>query len=159
MDSRWKRCLCWRGYCTNTLSIRNILELMERQWQAKLHLSMILVFLYGYSTKHELWSWFKQNHLCWNIACGEWTAIIWVTHLRMIRETFLCLCQDLDPFLKKQQTCFRKTIPVSKRIAMALWRLATDLDYHSIGQSICCKITHHICQALVTVFLKKKRFI
>ena len=86
---------------------------------------------------------------------------MWVVHLRMVKGTFLYLCRDLAPFLEKQQTRFRETIPVSKRIAMALWRLATGIDYRSIGQlfgvgrSTCCKITHHVCEALVTVFLKK----
>ena len=44
---------------------------------------------------------------------------------------------------------------------MALWQLATGSDYRSIGQlfgvdsSTCCKNTHHVCDALVTVFLSK----
>jgi hypothetical protein len=44
---------------------------------------------------------------------------------------------------------------------MALWRLATGIDYRSIGQlfcvgrSTCCKITHEVCQTIVNGLLTR----
>ena len=66
----------------------------------------------------------------------------------MKKETFLYLCRDL-------------AIRVSKRIVIALWSLATGMDYRSIGQlfgvglATCCKITHNVSDTLVNVLLKR----
>ena len=63
--------------------------------------------------------------------------------------------------LEKMTTRFREAKPVSKRIAIALWRLATGIDYRTIGQrfgvgrSTCCKITHQVCDSIVKVLLKR----
>lgn len=148
----------------NSMQIRKIdylREMVERQRKSALNSSMIMILLYGCITNREVWSWFKPNHSYWEISSEQWTASMWIKHLRMKKETFMYLCRDLAPLLTKKTTRFRETIPVPKRIAMALWRLATGSDYRSIGQlfgvgrSTCCKITHHVCDALVSVLLSK----
>lgn len=148
----------------STIQIRKINDLREmvgRQWKNTVNVSLTITLLYGCLTNRDVWSWFKPNHSYWVISSQQWTARMWIKHLRMKKETFLYLCRDLAPFLEKQQTRFRETIPVSKRIAIALWRLASGHDYRSLGQlfgvgrSTCCKITHHVSDALVSVFLKR----
>ena len=79
----------------------------------------------------------------------------------MSKETFHVLNYQLKPFLEKNMTRFRQPIPVSQRIAMALWRLATGTDYRTIGQlfgvgrSTCCEITHEVCKAIVDHLLSR----
>lgn len=145
-------------------------------WQRRLHalLNMLQVrrknfvnavltisMLYGCLTFRDVWSWFKPNHSFWDTSSQRWTNRMWTCHLWMKRETFLYLCRELSPTLEKRNTRFREAIPVSKRIAIALWRLATGIDYRSIGQLFgvgrltCCQITHQVCDALVKVLLKR----
>ena len=44
---------------------------------------------------------------------------------------------------------------------MALWRLATGIDYRSIGQLFdvgqctCCKVTHEVCQVILDLLLPR----
>ena len=144
-----------------TRKIIDLREMVGKLWKNTVNASLTITLLYGCLTIRDVWSWFKPNHSYWDISNEQWTARMWVEHLRMKKETFLYLCRDLAPFLEKQQTRFREAIPVSKRIAMALWRLASGQDYRSLGQlfgvgrSTCCKITHHVSDALVSVYLKR----
>ena len=47
--------------------------------------------------------------------------------------TFRFLCERLGPYLKKEDTCFRVTVPVQERIAMSLHRLGSGDGLQSIG--------------------------
>ena len=138
-----------------------LLKMLEKQRKSAVNSSLVVSMLYGCLTFRDVWSWFKPNHSYWTIASQQWTPKMWVRHLRMKKESFLYICRDLGPYLEKQQTRFREPIPVSKRIAIALWRLATGIDYRSIGQlfgvgrSTCCKITHYVSGTLVDVLLKR----
>ena len=66
---------------------------------------------------------------------NRWNVIVeqrfedshWQMNFRMRRRTFDFLCQELHPFLKKEDTVFGQAITVRKRVAVALWRLATKL--------------------------------
>uniref|UniRef100_K7FJ51 DDE Tnp4 domain-containing protein n=1 Tax=Pelodiscus sinensis TaxID=13735 RepID=K7FJ51_PELSI len=51
----------------------------------------------------------------------------------MHRRTFHELCTWLTPVLQRQDTHLRPTIPVEKRVMIALWKLATLDSYRSMG--------------------------
>ena len=106
-----------------------LLKMLQKQRKSAVNSSLVVSMLYGCLTFRDVWSWFKPNHSYWTIASQQWTPKMWVRHLRMKKESFLYICRDLGPYLEKQQTRFREPIPVSKRIAIALWRLATGIDY------------------------------
>ena len=53
----------------------------------------------------------------------------WHAHYRMSRETFDFICRTVNGNLVKQQTNMRVTIPVEKRVAVALWWLANGGSY------------------------------
>ncbi len=57
----------------------------------------------------------------------------WMNNFRMTKRTFNYLCEELHPFLHREDTNLRKAISVRKRVAVALWRLATNSDYRTIG--------------------------
>ena len=86
---------------------------------------------------------------------------MWIENLRMKKDTFNFVCTELAHVIRKKDTRFRRPISVEARVAMALWRLATGIDYHSIGQLFdvgrctCCKITHEVCQAILNVLLNR----
>jgi len=58
---------------------------------------------------------------------------IWREHFRISRQTFRFLCDLVRPHLARQDTNRRKAIPLEKRVAVALWRLATGNSYQSTG--------------------------
>ena len=59
-----------------------------------------------------------QNHLCRD-------------HFRVSRDTFEYICGLVGPQLIRQNTILRQAITVEKRVAVALWRLATGNSYRT----------------------------
>lgn len=72
----------------------------------------------------------------------------------MRRGTFDYLCGILRPHLTRQHTRYRRALSVEIRVAVCLWRLATNLEYRSIshlfgvGISTCCLITQEVIHAI-----------
>lgn len=81
----------------------------------------------------------------------------WVHNFRMSEETFSYLCARLRPAMEKQSTNFRASLPVRKRVAIALWKLATNSEYRSIGhlfgvsKSSVCRCVQDFCKAVCTL--------
>ena len=80
--------------------------------------------------------------------------IRWKEDFRMTRPTFEYIVLLVRPFITKRDTRFRKTIPVEKRAAIALWRLATGNSYGSIAKnfavakSTAVEITKGFCKCI-----------
>ncbi|XP_073491291.1 uncharacterized protein [Aquarana catesbeiana] len=59
--------------------------------------------------------------------------------------------------MEKQNTNFRASLPVRKRVAIALWKLATNSEYRSIGHlfgvsnSSVCRCVQDFCKAVCTL--------
>ena len=72
----------------------------------------------------------------------------------MSRETFEIICTELRPFLERKLSRFRQPISVKTRVAVTLWRLATNTEYRTIaelfglGRSTVCEIVIDTCDAL-----------
>ncbi|KAK7926068.1 hypothetical protein WMY93_008378 [Mugilogobius chulae] len=72
----------------------------------------------------------------------------------MTKTSFLHLCDILRPYLTRQNTRFRRTLPVELRVGVCLWRLATNLEYRSIshlfgvGISTACTVTQQVVTAI-----------
>ena len=79
----------------------------------------------------------------------------------MSRVLFNYLCSELRENIEKQDTRLRCSVSVDKRVAITLWRLATNSDYRSIGhmfgiaKGTVCVILHEVCNAIVQVLMKK----
>ena len=75
-------------------------------------------------------NWFQQ--LLNNRALDFW----WKENFRVSRATFEFICQRVGPVMQRQSTRMRDAIPVDKRVAASLWRLATGDCYRSCGLMI-----------------------
>ena len=68
------------------------------------------------------------------------------------RETFDTICVELKPFLERQVSRFRKPVCVRTRVAVTLWRLATNIEYRTIaglfGLGRSCEIVIDTCDAI-----------
>ena len=78
----------------------------------------------------------------------------WKKDFRMSGKSFRELVALRAPRISKNDTSFRKAIPVEKRVAIGLWRLATENVYRciaktfAIGKSTALKISKDFCSAL-----------
>nr|XP_055058042.1 uncharacterized protein LOC129442166 [Misgurnus anguillicaudatus] len=84
----------------------------------------------------------------------RWRETDWIQNLRMSQNTYLQLCHLLAPHLMKKDTHLRKAVSVQKRVAVALWRLGTQVEYRTIahlfglGRSTVHAITREFCKAV-----------
>ncbi|KAJ3613254.1 hypothetical protein NHX12_019504 [Muraenolepis orangiensis] len=78
----------------------------------------------------------------------------WLDKFRMSRRTFFHLCDRLRPRLARQDTRLRAALPVEKRVAVALWRLASNVEYRviselfGVGKSTVCGCVRDLCHAV-----------
>lgn len=50
----------------------------------------------------------------------------WMENFRMYRDTFRDLCKELAPHIQREVTRFRLPISVEARVAITIWKLATN---------------------------------
>ena len=101
---------------------------------------------------NEWWTAVKNNFFG-----EEW----WKENLRMSRTTFDALCDHLHSYLEKKDTCMRHPVSVEQRVAVTLWRLATNIEFRTLstlfglGQSTVGKVVNETCSAITTNLLRR----
>ena len=107
--------------------------------------------------------WCKtRNKEYWNaVKRGDLGEEWWYMNLRMKRLTFVALCSELRPYLRKRISRFRLPVPVDQQIAVTLWRLATNVEYRTIaalfglGISTVCSIVLKTCSIIAEHLLPR----
>lgn len=72
----------------------------------------------------------------------------------MSRDTFEMLCDELRPHIERKTTSFREAVYVEARVAITIWRLATNVEYRTIaalfgiGKSTVGEIVLDTCDAI-----------
>ncbi|XP_072314156.1 uncharacterized protein [Eucyclogobius newberryi] len=103
------------------------------------------------------WSTTPRTDWWERVVMIEFQPSDWLDKFRMSKETFFYLCDKLRPRLARQNTTFRLALPVEKRVAVALWRLATNVEYRiisglfGVGKSTVCKCVRDMCHSIVTL--------
>lgn len=89
----------------------------------------------------------------------QYSAEEFKTMFRVSRDTYRWLCAELDPYLRRKDTNWKKAVPVCKRVAIGLYFLANEsLTYNQVGQkfavgeSTANKIVQEFCGAMVAHF-------
>jgi len=57
----------------------------------------------------------------------------WKQNLRMTRDTFTILCNELRQHIQKQSTNMRSPVSVEERVAVTVWKLATNVEYRTLA--------------------------
>ncbi|KAL7407457.1 hypothetical protein ABVT39_008684 [Epinephelus coioides] len=80
----------------------------------------------------------------------------------MTRDTFNELCDQIEPLVAPDVSCPREAVPTRKRVAIALYKLATCSEYRVIGETFgVSKTTVHrcvygVCEAICSKLMKTK---
>ena len=107
--------------------------------------------------------WCRQRSTEWwrGVLAGLHGDGWWRENLRMTRETFETVCDELRPHLERQTTRFRQPVSVEARIAVTIWRLATNVEYRTIaalfglGRSTIGEIVLDTCDAIALFLLPR----
>ncbi|KAF4117943.1 uncharacterized protein LOC131554056 [Onychostoma macrolepis] len=103
----------------------------------------------------RVWSSIESTDWWERVVMREFQPSDWLEKFRMTKETFFLLCGKLKPRLSRQDTRLRPALPLEKRVAVALWRLASNVEYRTIsalfgvGRSTVCKCVRDVCHAIV----------
>uniref|UniRef100_A0A668AUA2 DDE Tnp4 domain-containing protein n=1 Tax=Myripristis murdjan TaxID=586833 RepID=A0A668AUA2_9TELE len=96
----------------------------------------------------------KRSAEWWKVVVSTFSDEQWVQNFRMSKETFTYLCQRVQPAMEKQDVNYRLCVPLQQRVAIAVWKLATNADYWSIAHlfavslSTACKCLKAFCSAV-----------
>uniref|UniRef100_A0A8C8SK72 DDE Tnp4 domain-containing protein n=1 Tax=Pelusios castaneus TaxID=367368 RepID=A0A8C8SK72_9SAUR len=95
------------------------------------------------------------------IVLQLWDDEQWLQNFRMRKATFMELCRELAPALHHKDTQMRSAITVEKRVAIALWKLATPDCYRSVanqfgvGRSTVGVALSQVCRAINCLLLRR----
>ena len=91
------------------------------------------------------------------VVLKTFTERDWIENFRMSKQTFHYLCDQIRAEIFCENTNYRLAIPVEKRVAIALWCLATPAEYRTIGhlfgvaRCTVCIIVKEVCNAIVRI--------
>ncbi|XP_006639987.2 uncharacterized protein [Lepisosteus oculatus] len=109
------------------------------------------------SSRTRAWTNIQSTDWWERVVMNEFQPRDWLEKFRMSKDTFFYICTKLKPKLARQDTHFRLALPLEKRVAVALWRLATNVEYRTIsalfgvGRSTVCKCVRDVCHAIVAL--------
>ena len=112
------------------------------------------------STMQRRVLWVRNRSQSFTSVITSWDDLEWKRNFRVNRTTFQYLCTELSVKLQHSSTV-RAAVSVETRVAIALWRLGTNVEYRTIshlfgvGISTACVIVHEVCRAIVDVLLKR----
>ena len=82
-------------------------------------------------------------------------------NFRIHRATFKQILENVEPYLKKQDTKLRRSIPADKRLACALYSLGSTSELRTIahlfviGKSTAVEILHEFCDVVVDLYFNR----
>ncbi|XP_047467192.1 putative nuclease HARBI1 isoform X1 [Mugil cephalus] len=137
-------------------------RIRHRQYFFQRQRRMLLIMIAGglrSNVRIRTRPWTTTQRTDWweRVVMTEFQPSDWLDKFRMSRETFFYLCDKLRPRLARQDTSFRLALPVEKRVAVALWRLASNIEYRTIstlfgvGKSTVCRCVRDMCHAIVAL--------
>ncbi|KAJ6814874.1 putative nuclease HARBI1 [Iris pallida] len=107
--------------------------------------------------------WVKDRSTAWWDSCNhpDFPEAEFRSAFRMGRATFDMICRELESAVAKEDTMLRAAIPVRRRVAVCVWRLATGEPLRlvskrfGLGISTCHKLVLEVCSAIKTVLMPK----
>ncbi|XP_077182266.1 M-phase inducer phosphatase 3 isoform X3 [Paroedura picta] len=87
--------------------------------------------------------WVDERSSDWweNFVWARWDDDHWIANFRMSRGTFFELVEALRGRMERQVTGMRRPVPVEKRVAAALWYLATPQYFWTVAQQFGLRVT------------------
>ncbi|XP_063040017.1 uncharacterized protein LOC134435115 [Engraulis encrasicolus] len=117
-----------------------------------------MLWLRRQRTSPVVWRHPRTSHW-WDVIVPTFNRSQFIMNFRVSPETFEYICRRVGPTIGRMDTNFRLCIPVQKRVAMALWKLATNSEYRTIshlfgvGISTVYNSLSDFCEAVMSVLL------
>ena len=148
---------------TETSRFRKMLMLQHLKRSRRKRMVLLQIALKNTRRARRAWAWPRNQFWFESLLQGDFVEDWWKENFRTSRRTFEYIVRVVGPDLTKRGTRLRQCIHVNKRVAVALWRLATGDTYRltglqfGIGRCTAMLITHDFCEAIAkraTEFIK-----
>ena len=109
---------------------------------------------------HAVWT-YPRSLYWWDTIVPNFTPSKFVSDFRVSRETFDYICDQVRDLVCKRNTNYRVCVPLKKRVAIAIWKLATGGEYRTISHLFGVGVTtvfnclQDFCEAAIRVLLPK----
>ena len=106
------------------------------------------------------WS-LKKNQQWWLQIVPSMADREFKENFRLERSTYLALLHHIGPHLEKEETNYRRSVPVEKRLCCALYSLGSSSELRTIGnlfgigKTTAGEILHQFCRTLIDLFLHR----
>ncbi|XP_044278455.1 uncharacterized protein LOC123019560 [Varanus komodoensis] len=150
----------WRPGKAPSSSARRMRDLRLRRRRQRAAVARVLLGTSYRPSDRTVWSKTQETDWWDNLAAGQRDDAEWVRCFRMSRAAVLDLAERLRPVLRREDTNMRAAIPVEKRVALTLWKLASADSYRSVarrfgvGVSTASVIVMEVCEAIRAVLLR-----
>ena len=110
------------------------------------------------------------SKMCWrkHRSTHWWSEVVdgmyddwWMDNFRMCRDTFSDICMELAPHIQREVIRFRLPISVPARVAITIWKLATNTECRTIsvlfgiGKSTVHEVLHDTCAVVASHIMPK----
>ncbi|XP_033644807.1 protein ALP1-like isoform X2 [Asterias rubens] len=104
----------------------------------------------------------ERSSMWWDVVVKDhWTDNDWIENFRMSKATFMFICEKMRDKITYHNTNMRRALPVEQRMAITIWRLATNCGYRiisdlfGVGRSTVCMIIQQTCKAFASSMQKE----
>lgn len=105
----------------------------------------------------RVWERRRVKHFWEVVVQQHFTDELWLKHFRMSRATFSNLCDTIGPFVGPLRLSHRPPVPTDKRVAIAVYKLASCAEYRVVGETFgVSKTTVHHCVYSTCEAIKSK---
>ncbi|XP_051556508.1 uncharacterized protein LOC127442481 [Myxocyprinus asiaticus] len=118
----------------------------------------ILLRLCALRSSPSVWV-YKREDDWWKTVVPSFTDHQWIENFRMSKETFQYICRRVQPAMEKMDTRYRLSVPLQKRVAVALWKLATNAEYRTVahlfgvGIATACDCVRDFCSSVLEILM------
>ncbi|KAM9377752.1 uncharacterized protein KZ484_010056 [Pholidichthys leucotaenia] len=122
---------------------------------------MLVASLRNNRCRPSVWA-FPRASQWWEAIVPGFSNTEWLQNFRMSEETFTYLWHKLRARMERQDTTFRLCVSVKKRVAIALWKLATGSEYRTIGHlfgvsiTTVCRCVQDFCAAAESLLVPEQ---
>ena len=115
--------------------------------------------------QRSAWCIPRDRQMFPDAVAGKLGTSWWKQNLRMSRDTFNIICNELRPYIQKKWTNMRSPVSVEERVAVTVWKLATNVEYRTLaslfglGRSTVGEIVVETCEVVTTKLLSRYVYI
>ncbi|KAL8165334.1 UNVERIFIED_CONTAM: hypothetical protein K2H54_040044 [Gekko kuhli] len=150
---RLRRCAAWEDFLFSQ-------GVQARQRQARRRRCIRCLQILWEQLPGRRWWVYPRSSDWWdNFVMRIWGEEKWLENFRMSRSTFNWLVVALRDVLQRQRTEMRAPVSVERRVAVALWWMASTMSYRTVGHQfglarstvagIVVEVTRAITEALL----------